>query len=96
MAKETVYSDYAHGLTTKSIIGCLIIHPRWGTGLITGIEEPGVKWDRTEALFHILWGDNQRAIYDLLPWSILMTCRIIRPDEGAVEWGSWDDVTKRT
>lgn len=98
MPREKVYAPVSPSIkSASSLTGCLVIHPRLGTGLITGIEEAGSKWDRTEVLFHVLWGSNDHdGTWGLVPWSTLLTCRIVRPDEESVAFGSWDSVTGRS
>ena len=97
MGRETVYTPKITSMkSAETFTGCLVIHPTRGTGLITGMEDAGQKWDRTEVLFHVLWGGSSVPIHELVPWSTLLTCRIVRPDEETVALGSWDSVTGRT
>ena len=91
MAKETVFTPY--GMVRENIVGCIVIHPLLGHGLVTSKE---VHWDSSNRRTHywsVLWSET--AIVEETSERIIRECRVIRPGDDDRQWGSWNEVTGR-
>lgn len=89
MAKETVFNPgYPH--RDRPLVGCIIIHPELGTGLITAHDAASTLGD---SRWYVLWAD--RGSREEVGETILRSSHIIRPDDGADERIDWVTATSR-
>ena len=91
MAKETVFTPY--GMVKGNIVGCIVIHPLLGHGLVTSKE---VRWEESRHRCHywsVLWSET--GVVEETSERVIRECRVLRPGDDARQWGSWNEVTGR-
>ena len=72
------------------MVGCIIVHPILGTGLITAHDAMSTLGD---SRWHVLWAD--RGGREEIGETILQSSRIIRPEDGNADRIDWDTATSR-
>ena len=89
MAKETVFTPY--GMVRENIVGCIVIHPLLGHGLVTSkdVRRTGVR--ERYHYWTVLWSES--ATVEETSERVIRECRVIRPGDDDRQWGSWNEVT---
>lgn len=89
MAKETCFNPW-WPRRGDTLVGCIIVHPDRGTGLITAYDACSTLGD---ARWYVLWAD--RGTSEDIGEGVLRSSRVIRPGEEDRQHVDWDTAVGR-
>lgn len=89
MAKETVFTP--RGWMSGNMVGCVIDHPRFGTGLVTDQVTRRTGLTERITLWSILWSDG--TLSEGVGERFILESRIFRSDDEKRRYATWTEAT---